>query len=64
MEKQPLLLVLLADDGKKKLINEAQVVSVEEREHGNACLRMSNGDEIIIKSPNYEAWENDYHSRK
>ena len=62
MEKQPFLLVLLEND-KRKLINEAQVVSVEKHENGYACLRMSNGDEIIIKNPNYEEWENDYHSR-
>lgn len=63
MEKQPFLLVVL-DTGKRKLINESQVVSVEEHEKGYAILRMSNGDELIIKEPPYADWENDYHSRK
>lgn len=63
MEKQPFLLVIL-QDGQRKIINEAQVVSVEADEQGCAYLRMSNGDEIIVKSPNYEDWENDCHSRK
>lgn len=63
MEKQPFLLVQLGN-GKKKLINECHVVSVEECEEGKACLRMSNGDEIIITSPSYEDWENDFYSRK
>jgi len=61
--KQPFLLVLLAD-GEKKLVNESQVVSVEEHEKGYAYLRMSNGDELIVKDPPYQLWENDYHSRK
>ena len=62
MEKQPFLLVLLEND-KKMLINEAQVVSVEEYENGYARLKMSNSDVFIVKNPNYEEWENDYHSR-
>lgn len=61
--KQPFLLVLLAD-GETKLVNESQVVSVEEYEKGYAYLRMSNGDELIVKDPPYQQWENDYHSRK
>lgn len=63
MEKQPFLLVLLAN-GSTKLINERHVVSVGKYTEGYAQLRMSNGDEIIVKSPAYEDWENDYHARK
>ena len=63
MANQPFVLIVLID-GKRKLINESQVVSIEEQEHGCAYLRMSNGDEFVIKEPNYENWENDYHSRK
>ena len=63
MQKQPFLLVVL-NTGERKLINENQVVSVEEYKDGNAHLRMSNGDEIIVKEPAYGDWENDYHSRK
>lgn len=63
MKKQPFLLVFL-EDGKKKLINESQVVSVGEGKNKLVHLRMSNGDEIIIKKPAYEDWENDYHTRK
>ena len=63
MIKQPFLLVVL-NTGERKLINENQVVSVEEYENGFAYLRMSNGDELILKEPAYGDWENDYHSRK
>ncbi len=62
MKKQPFLLVLL-ENGKTKLINESQVVSVEGK-NKLVYLRMSNGDEIIIKQPAYEDWENDFHTRK
>lgn len=50
--------------GERKLINENQVVSVEEHENGYAYLRMSNGDELIVKEPAYGDWENDFHARK
>ena len=63
MGKQPFLLIVL-ENGKKKLINENQVVSVEEREKGYAYLRMSNGDEFTVQEPAYDDWENDFHSRK
>ncbi len=63
MEKQPFLLVVL-ESGQRKVINEAQVVSVEEAEKGFAYLKMSNGDEIVVQSPKYEDWENDCHARK
>lgn len=62
MENQPFRLVILVND-ERKLINENQVVSVEEHEKGYAYLRMSNGDEFVIKQPRYEDWENDFHSR-
>ena len=63
MEKQPFLLVVLNTD-ERKLINERQIVSVEEYEDGLAYIRMSNGDELIVKEPTYGEWENDYHTRK
>lgn len=63
MEKQPFLLVTLAG-GEKKLINEKQVVSVELEEQGHAYIRMSNGDDFVVKTPGYDDWENDFHARK
>lgn len=63
MEKQPFLVVRLKD-GTTKLINEAQVVSVEKHKQGFAYIRMSNGDEFIVETPSYDDWEDDFHSRK
>ena len=63
MGKQPFLLIVL-ESGQRKIINEAQVCSVENHVNGFACLKMSNGDELIVQSPNYEDWENDVHARK
>jgi len=66
MENQPFRVVQLKG-GLTKIINEAQVVSVEKQDSDGqayAYIRMSNGDNFLVENPPYEDWENDCHSRK
>lgn len=51
-------------DGKIRLINEDQVCTVEPGEKLDcniraAIVRMSNGEELIVISPDWDQWEND-----
>lgn len=57
----PVLVVLV--DGREKIINELQIVSVEPLDPTSvpaALVKMSNGDNLEIQSPSYESWKNDF----
>lgn len=49
--------VILTDD-RQIIINEEQVCSIEPVGHV-AKIRMSNGDEWMVRSPTFAEWEND-----
>jgi hypothetical protein len=60
---QPFFLIHL-ENGQKVLINEQQVATVQPDVKGRAIVKMSNGDEFVVVSPAYDAWEDDFHVRK
>lgn len=51
--------MVILQDGRKILLNEEQVCSIEPKERGMAQLRMSNGDTWLVQNPPYQEWEND-----
>lgn len=60
---QPFFPIIL-EDKTTLLINEAHVVSIDKGPNGEAILRLSNGDEHVSITPDYNAWEADYLTRK
>ena len=60
MERLEYLIKVVLQDETTILINGLQVCSVERVSDNNlAKLRMSNGDEWIIKNPSFDSWEAD-----
>ena len=58
------ILKLITQDNKTFLINELQVSSIQQgdrldKDKHFAIIRMANGDEFIVKDPEFGAWEND-----
>ena len=62
IEPQPFLPVVL-ENGKRIILNESHVVTIEPKGK-HALLKMSDGQELIVADPPYQAWENDCHTRK
>ena len=60
MEKSLLKVTLV--DGREVLINEVQVCTIKP-DNGNAVVTMSDGEKLVLSSPTFEEWMNDFLSR-
>ena len=56
--------VAIGEGTTKRILNEAQITSIDPLENGQVVIGTSDGEKHRVVSHPYEAWQRDYYVRK